>query len=101
MVENLGCEIMKWPVKWEKRTSKSHPIKVDWFSHPAFTGKIGITLCPGKRQPMSWSGGWNRDLETDIGDIAKMGSYTVISLIDEEEMKDLARFKFGRGSYQA
>ena len=25
---------MKWPVKWEKRTSKSHPIKVDWFSYP-------------------------------------------------------------------
>ena len=37
---------MKWPVKWEKRTSKSHPIKVDWFSYPAITGKIGITLCP-------------------------------------------------------
>ena len=95
MVENLGCEIMKWPVKWEKRTSESHPIKVDWFSHPKFTGKIGITLCPGKRQPMSWSGGWNRDLETDIGDIAKMGTCTVISLIDEEEMKDLQVSKLG------
>lgn len=89
MVENLGCEIMKWPVKWEKRTSKSHPIKVDWFSHPTFTGQIGITLCPGKRQPMSWSGGWNRDLEADIGDIAKMGTCTVISLIDEDEIEDL------------
>ena len=89
MVENLGCEIMKWPVKWEKRTSKSHPIKVDWFSYPAITGKIGITLCPGKRQPMSWSGGWNRDLETDIGAITKMGTNTVISLIDGNEMKDL------------
>ena len=89
MVENLGCEIMKWPVKWEKRTSRSHPIKVDWFSYPAITGKIGITLCPGKRQPMSWSGGWNRDLETDIGAITKMGTNTVISLIDGNEMKDL------------
>ena len=38
---------------------------------------------------MSWSGGWNRDLETDIGDITKMGTYTVISLIDGNEMKDL------------
>lgn len=89
MAENLGCEIMKWPVKWEKRTSKSHPIKVDWFSYPTFAGKIGITLCPGKRQPMSWSGGWNRDLETDIGDITKMGTSAVISLIDEDEMIDL------------
>ena len=95
MVENLGCEIMKWPVKWEKRTSKTHPIKVDWFSYPAFSGKIGITLCPGKRQPMSWSGGWNRDLETDILDITKMGTSTVISLIDEDEMNDLHVSKLG------
>ena len=87
MVENLGCEIMKWPLSG-KRGQVTHPIKVDWFSHPHSQVRLGSPLS-SKRQPMSWSGGWNRDLETDIGDIAKMGTYTVISLIDEEEMKDL------------
>ena len=87
MVENLGCEIMKWPVKWEKRTSKSHPIKVDWFSYPAITGKIGITLCPGKCQPISWSGGWNRDLETDTQTFGMEVHYN--QSIEQKEMEEL------------
>ena len=41
MVENLGCEIMKWPVKWEKGQVESHPIKVDWFSHPNSQVRLG------------------------------------------------------------
>ena len=50
--------------------------------------QVNANRCPGL-------GGWNRDLETDIGDIAKMGTCTVISLIDEEEMKDLQVSKLG------
>ena len=89
MVENLGCEIMKWPVKWEKRTSKLIQSRLIGFHIPHSQVRLESPFVQVKVQPMSWSGGWNRDLETDIGDIAKMGTYTVISLIDEEEMKDL------------
>ena len=72
-----------------KRTSITHPIKVDWITNPRMTGKIGITLCPGKYQPISWSGGWNRDLETDVARLSGMEVHTIISLIEQKEMEEL------------
>ena len=95
MVENLGCEIMKWPIHWEKRTSFSHPLRVDWINHPTVIGDIGITICPGKFQPVSWSGGWNRDLETDVKALSDMGSSLIITLLEEKEMDDLRVSKLG------
>lgn len=88
-VGNLGSDCMKWPIHWEKRTSITHPIKVDWITNPRMTGKIGITLCPGKCQPISWSGGWNRDLETDVARLLGMEVHTIISLIEQKEMEEL------------
>ena len=84
MVENLGCEIMKWPVKWEKRTSKSHPIKVDWFSHPAFTGKIGSLFVQVNANQCLGLVDGIETLKQILGH-TKMGTYTVISLIDEKK----------------
>ena len=76
-------------VKWENRTSQTHPIRIDWISHQLFPGKIGLTICPGKYQPVSQSGGWNRDLETDVSRIAIEEVSTVISLVEPEEMEML------------
>ena len=80
---------MKWPIGWEKRTSITHPIKVDWITNPRIIGELGITLCPGKCQPISWSGGWNRDLETDVTRLSGMKVHTIISLIEQKEMEEL------------
>lgn len=79
----------KWPIRWDLRTSESHPLQVDWISHVNFKGKIGLTLCPGKYQPVSWTGGWNRDLKTDLDALLLQGTSTIISLIDGNEMERL------------
>jgi len=79
----------KWPISWELRNSESHPLQIDWITHPNFSGQIGITLCPGKYQPISWSGGWNRDLISDINTIVDSNVTTLISLIDHEEIEIL------------
>ena len=50
------------------------------------SGRIGITLCPGKKDPRGWSGDWNRDLGLDLDEIQRWGATAVISLITDEEM---------------
>ena len=80
---------IKWPIRWDLRTSESHPLQIDWISHANFKGKIGLTLCPGKYQPVSWTGGWNRDLKTDLETLVEQGTSTVITLIDKNEMESL------------
>ena len=76
----------KWPVKWNLRTSQSHPITIGWISHDLLDGEIGITLCPGKYQPVSWSGGWNGNLDVDISAIHEAGATKVVILVEDTEM---------------
>ena len=80
---------IKWPIRWDLRTSETHPLQIDWITNNLFAGRIGITLCPGKYQPVSWSGGWDRDLDADISAIEDSGATLVVSLVEETEMKDL------------
>ena len=68
------------------RTSQTHPIYVDWFPHNEGEGKIGMTLCPGKYQPISSTGSWNRQLDDDLDDLKAMGVDRIISLITEDDM---------------
>ena len=78
-----------WPIQFDLRTSESHPIAIAWINHDLFDGEIGITLCPGKYQPVSWSGGWNRNLDADILAIREAGATTVVSLVESREMEIL------------
>ena len=71
-----------WPIQVDLRTSESHPIAIAWISPDLFDGEIGITLCPGKYQPVSWSGGWNRNLDADILAIHEAGATKVVSLVE-------------------
>jgi ADP-ribosylglycohydrolase/protein-tyrosine phosphatase len=54
------------------RTSRSHPIRVDWVnlaSVPGLAkapGRLGMTFLPGKQYLSDWSGEWWRDLERDV-----------------------------------
>ena len=80
---------VKWPIRWDLRSSETHPLQIDWITSNLFTGRIGITLCPGKYQPVSWSGGWNRNLEIDIDVIGDSGSTVVVSLVEDNEMRVL------------
>lgn len=49
------------------RTSKSHPINVDFVTVPNNPSiKFGMTFCPGKVQLDALTGSWLRDLKTDL-----------------------------------
>ena len=67
-------------------TSQSHPLQIKDVSPVEGSGRIGITLCPGKKQPGAQSGDWDRDLGLDLDVIQGWGATAVISLITDEEM---------------
>lgn len=49
-------------------------------------GRIGITFCPGKKQPTAMTGGWDRDVCTDVDAIAAWGASAVVTLIEDHEI---------------
>ena len=55
------------------RNSRTDKLQITWipiyFRGRNNQGQIGVTLCPGKYQPQSMSGGWNRDLELDVREL--------------------------------
>lgn len=68
------------------RTSKSHPLRIAAIDVPGTTGKIGLTLCPGKKDKRSLTGVWARDLKTDIAEIKAWGADAVVCLMEEFEL---------------
>ncbi len=54
-----------------------------------------MTICPGKTQPNSISGHWQRDLETDIAVIKAWGATTVLSLLEDFEFAAVGVEKLG------
>ena len=71
------------------RTSDTHPLYINWIPVEGDEGKIGITLCPGKYQPVSSTGAWNRDLVTDIAALRTAGTQRLVSLVTEEDKQML------------
>ena len=71
------------------KTSETHPIRVDPVRLKDGFGRIGVTLCPGKKYPWGIAGNWDRDLNPDLDRISGWGATAVISLITEEEIRDL------------
>ncbi len=68
------------------RTSTTHPLYVSWLPLEGDQGRLGITLCPGKYQPVASTGSWNRQLDVDLQALVDMGVNRLISLITEEDM---------------
>ena len=69
------------------RNSTSHPLMVNWISIEGDNGRIGLTLCPGKYQPVSWTGGWDRQLSIDVATLVKLKSDRIVGLITDEDME--------------
>ena len=69
------------------RTSDTHPLQVGEI--PLLNGKIGLTFCPGKKQPTSLTGGWYRDVATDLAVVKGLGYDTVVSLLESHEYREL------------
>ena len=74
------------------RTSQTHPLEIAVVSGEAFSGALGVTLAPGKWDPGSASGGWARDLATDLDAIAAWRARVVVTLIEPHEF-DLLRIR--------
>ena len=71
------------------RTSQSHPLEINAVEIGPGFGKIGITLCPGKKQTHAATGAWNRDLGLDLDVVAKWGAAAVLTLVEEHELRQI------------
>ena len=71
------------------RFSQSHPLQIASVSAGEGWGRVGITLCPGKKQLGAMTGAWDRDLKLDVGAIVEWGAVSVVSLIEPHELQSL------------
>jgi ADP-ribosylglycohydrolase/protein-tyrosine phosphatase len=67
------------------KTSNTDPLRIDVVPAPG-GGLIGVTLCPGKRQPHGATGHWQRELETDLARIHDWGAVAVVTLMTDAEL---------------
>jgi protein-tyrosine phosphatase len=65
------------------RTSKSHPLYVDWLDPPA---RVGMTLAPGVRDISTFGFRWERDLDADIDAICNSGATALVCLLEDSEL---------------
>lgn len=71
-----------------ERTSITDPLQIGAAAAPG-GGRIGMTICPGKKQPDAVSGSWNRDLDIDLDAIRAWGAEALVSLIEPKEYQSL------------
>ena len=77
------------------RSSLTHPLQIASVSPGSEWGKIGITFCPGKKQPGAMTGAWDRDLGLDVDAIAAWGTSTVVTLVEQHELASLGVVDLG------
>lgn len=78
------------------RTSLSHPLEIAAVPAGAGHGLIGLTLCPGKKQPHAASGAWDRDLARDLNAIAAWNAAAVVTLVEDHELERLQVTQLGQ-----
>jgi ADP-ribosyl-[dinitrogen reductase] hydrolase len=72
------------------KTSESSPLFIAEVGAGSIEGRIGITLCPGKRGPSLRSATtWQRDLAADLDVIRRWGAEVVVTLVEGWEMEKL------------
>lgn len=69
----------------ETRTSKTHPLHIATLPVGKNGARIGVTFCPGKKDPSSIGGAWDRDLRTDVEAVRDWGASSVLTLIEPHE----------------
>ena len=70
------------------RTSQSHPLQISTIDSPG-GGRIGLTFCPGKKDPNAMTGAWDRDLVADLDAIRHWGARTLVTLMESHELEAL------------
>ena len=61
------------------KSSFSDRLQIAALSPPGITGVIGLTLCPGKKDP---GRDWDRDLDIDLTVIEQWGAEVVVTLVE-------------------
>ena len=69
------------------KTSKSHPIRVDWVHPDELKGRIGLTFCPGKKQKYALTGSWSRHLDMDMARLKDKGCDALVTLMEAQELE--------------
>jgi protein-tyrosine phosphatase len=69
----------------DKLTSDRNPLRIDTVAVPGRPGAIGMTLCPGKKDPYAKFGAWDRDLQADLLLIRRWGASAIVSLMEHRE----------------
>lgn len=64
------------------QTSLSSPLRIAEVRFGEREGRLGLTICPGKKDE---GRGWERDLEDDLRAIRNWGASTVLSLVETHE----------------
>lgn len=76
-------------------TSSNAPLCIAEVATPA-AGKLGLTFCPGKRDPAALSGHWHRDLEADLQVIIRWGASMLVTVMEPWELEHLQVPALGR-----
>jgi ADP-ribosyl-[dinitrogen reductase] hydrolase len=71
------------------KTSQSDPLQIARVEIPDGGGLIGLTFCPGKKHHGLHAGRWDRDLRTDLEVIQSFGAKALVTLMEEEELRDV------------
>ena len=69
----------------QRLTSEKNPLRIDAVAVPRCAGLIGMTLCPGKKDPYAKFGAWDRDLRADLQVIRDWGASSIVSLMEHSE----------------
>ena len=69
------------------RTSQTDPLEIGSVAAGNAKGAIGLTLCPGKHDPVAMWGAWARDLDTDLAAIRAWGAVALVSLMEDHEFE--------------
>ncbi len=77
------------------RTSATHPLRIAALDTPA-GGRIGMTFCPGKRDPAAMTGPWDRDLGIDLRAIVDWGASALVTLMEAHELAQLGVSDIGQ-----
>ncbi|NBB23575.1 hypothetical protein GVM20_00360 [Porphyrobacter sp. SLTP] len=77
------------------RTSITHPLQIAEVSAGDGLGKVGLTFCPGKKQPSALTGAWDRDLLIDVAAIASWNAAAVVTLVEDHELVSLGVAELG------
>lgn len=79
----------------QPRTSITDPLRIAELQPVGFTGRLGITLCPGKQGDSVYGRPWQRDLTIDLDVIEAWGACAIMTLIEHHEFDSLGVVDLG------